>query len=92
MRVRVNWNKCLIIKKSGKLIFKTSIDDIPTILSETKLQEIGKINPNEEKLIELRFLPLKIGFNNLPPFYLKDKTSSKKFFFVHTNKININEN
>ena len=57
-----------------------------------KLLDVGKINPNEEKLVELRFLPLKIGFDNLPSFYLKDKFTKRKFFFVHTNKMNIKEN
>jgi hypothetical protein len=65
---------------------------MPTILSETRSKTIGKINPNEEKHIDLRFLPLKNGFNNLAPFTIKDYSSVKKFYVVYTNKIYINEN
>lgn len=69
-----------------------SIDQIPSILSETKIKNIGIINPNEEKLIDLRFLPLKNGFNSLSSFNILDKNTSKRFFVVHTNKIYVREN
>jgi len=65
---------------------------MPTILSETKLKNIGIVNPNEEKVVDLRFLPLKNGFINLSAFTISDKNSSKKFFVVHTNKIYVKEN
>jgi hypothetical protein len=64
---------------------------IPSMLSETKSKDIGVINPSEEKIIDLRFLPLKNGFNNLSNMFVYDKNSNKKFFVVHTNKIYIKE-
>jgi hypothetical protein len=67
------------------------IDEIPAVLSETKSKNVGVINPNEEKIIELRFLPLKNGFNVLPPFGITDKNSMKKFYIVHTNKIYVTD-
>jgi hypothetical protein len=64
---------------------------MPTILSETRSKIIGKINPNEDKHVDLRFLPLKNGFNRLAPFTIRDNNSNKTFFVIYPNKIYIEE-
>jgi hypothetical protein len=62
-------------------------DEIPSILSETKNKVIGMINPNEEKVVDIRFLAVKKGFHSLTSFSLIERLSGKKFYFVYTNKI-----
>jgi hypothetical protein len=64
---------------------------MPNIISETKAKEIGVINSKEEKIIELRFLPLKNGFNNLPNFKLIDTSADRRFLIVFPNKIYVEE-
>jgi len=60
---------------------------MPNVISETKRKEIGVINSNDEKIIELRFLPLKNGFNNLPNFKLIDSILDRRFLIVFPYKI-----
>lgn len=64
---------------------------MPNIISETKTREIGVINSKEEKIIELRFLPLKNGFNNLPNFKLIDSTHDRRYLIVFPYKIHVRE-
>ena len=57
-----------------------------------KSKYIGILNPNEEKIIDMKFLTLKNGFKSFPSFSIFDKNSNKKFFIVHTGKIYVIEN
>ena len=68
-----------------------SFEKIPSVLSENKIKNVGNINPNEEKIIDLRFLPLKNGFINLSSFNIIDKLTKKRFFIVHTHKVYVKE-
>jgi hypothetical protein len=64
---------------------------MPNIISETKAKEIGVINPKDEKIIDLRFLPLKNGFNTLPNFKLIDNAADRRYLLVCPSKIYVRE-
>lgn len=64
---------------------------MPKIISETKTKEIGVINALDEKIIDLKFLPLKNGFNNLPNFKLIDSAADRRYLLVCPNKIFVKE-
>ena len=64
---------------------------MPNIISETKAKEIGVINPKDEKIIDLRFLALKNGFNTLPNIKLIDKIADRRYLLVCPNKIFVRE-
>lgn len=72
-------------------MFIFSNDEMPSIISETKAKEIGAINSKEEKIIVLRFLPLKNGFNTLPNFKLIDNAADRCYLLVCPCKIYVNE-
>jgi len=69
------------------LFYYYSGDQISSILSETKGKVIGVLNVNEEKLLELRFLAIKNGFNSLGVMTITDQFSRIKFQIIHPNKI-----
>lgn len=64
---------------------------MPNIISETKTKELGSINPGEEKIVDLRFLPLQNGFNALPNFKLIDAEADRRFLIVSPTKIFVKE-
>jgi len=64
---------------------------MPNIISETKTKEIGVINAQDEKIIDLKFLPLKNGFNNLPNLKLIDFAADRRYLLVCPNKIFVKE-
>ena len=64
---------------------------MPNIISETKTREIGVINPKDEKIIDLRFLPLKNGFNELPHFKLIDNAADRRYLVVCPSKIYVKD-
>ena len=64
-----------------------NIENIPSIISQTKVQLFGLFNCNEEKIFNLRFLALKKGFTQLPNFAITDLITQRRFFIMHTNKI-----
>jgi hypothetical protein len=68
-----------------------NIENIPSIISQTKLQSFGLFNCNEDKIFNLRFLALKKGFNQLPNFSIIDYDSKRKFQIEQTNKIFVKE-
>lgn len=69
-----------------------TVENMPSIISQTKMQNFGLFNCNEDKVFSLTFLPLKNGFNKLPNFSIFDSISGKKFYIAPTNKIFIKKN
>lgn len=67
-------------------------DNIPSVLSEVKLYQIGTLNHKETTELTLRFLPTKVGFTTLPPFQISDLLSGRIYFIANTNKIYVHEN
>lgn len=68
-----------------------AVENIPSIISQTKVQHFGLFNCNEDKIFILKFLPLKNGFNQLPNFSITDSVSGKRFFIAPSNKIFVKE-
>lgn len=66
--------------------------NVPHLLSQIQKQYYGIVNKNEHKDITLRFLPLTIGFINLPNITIADNISNKKFHLVTNNKLLISNN
>ena len=68
-----------------------NIENIPSIISQTKLQSFGLFNCNEDKIFNLRFLALKKGFTQLPNFSIIEYDTKRKFQIEQTNKIFVKE-
>lgn len=69
-----------------------NIEPMPAIISSTKFETLGMFNCNEDKLIDLNFLAIKLGVTKLPNFAITDTLSNRRFYFVPSNKIIIQEN
>ena len=67
------------------------IENVQSILSQTKVEQFGLINCDDEKNFGLKFLPDVKGFCYLPNLSLIDIYSNKKFFIVQNNKIFVEE-
>lgn len=67
------------------------IENVPSILSQTKVEQFGLINCDDEKKFKLKFLPCVKGFCYLPNLTLIDIYSNKKFYIVQNNKIFVEE-
>ena len=65
------------------------IENVPSILSQTKVEQFGLINCDDEKNFKLKFLPNVKGFCYLPNLTLIDIYSNKKFFIVQNIIINL---
>ncbi len=68
-----------------------NIENVPSILSQTKIEHFGIIDCGDEKLLSLKFLPLIQGYCYLPNLTLIDIYSDRKFYIVHTHKIYVEE-
>ena len=60
------------------------------IISEIKYKNIGILKCNENKIFNLKFLPLNKGYAILPNLKFIDKISGKIFLIIYYNKIYIN--
>ena len=70
---------------------KKNIENVPSILSQTKIDHFGLIDCGDEKIFSLKFLPLIQGFSYLPNLTLIDIYSDRKFYIVQSNKIFVEE-
>ena len=68
-----------------------NIENVPSILSQTKIEHFGIIDCGDEKLLSLKFLPLIQGYCYLPNLTFIDIYSDRKFYIVHTHKIYVEE-
>ena len=68
-----------------------TIENVPSILSQTKIEHLGLIDCDDEKLFKFKFLPLIQGYCYLPNLTLIDIYSERKFYIVQTNKIFVEE-
>ena len=64
-----------------------NIENVPCILSQTKIEHLGLLDCDDEKIYNLKFLPLIQGYCYLPNLTLIDIYSERKFYIVQTNKI-----
>ena len=69
-----------------------NLEYMPALISEIKFQSLGMFNCNEDKIFNLRFLPTKLGFTQMPNFAITDTFSNRRFYIVQNNKIFIKEN
>ena len=76
-------------KDAPKAILNKSknIENVPSILSQTKIEHLGLIDCGDEKIFTLNFLPLVQGYCYLPNLTLIDIYSERKFYIVQSNKI-----
>ena len=89
VEIKDNENKeTPIILKNKK---QKNIENVPSILSQTKAEQFGLINCDEEKVFKLKFMPYIKGFCYLPNLTLIDIYSNKKFYIVQNNKIYVEE-
>lgn len=68
-----------------------NIENVPSILSQTKIEHFGLIDCGDEKIFSLKFLPLIYGYCYLPNLTLIDIYSERKFYIVQSNKIFVEE-
>ena len=71
---------------------KKIIENVPSILSQTKIEHFGLIDCGDEKVYQLKFLPYIKGYCYLPNLTLVDIYSDKSFYIVQNNKLYIEEN
>ena len=66
---------------------KKIIENVPSILSQTKIEHFGLIDCGDEKVYQLKFLPYIKGYCYLPNLTFIDIYSERKFYFIQSNKI-----
>lgn len=66
---------------------KKNIENVPSILSQTKIEHLGLVDCGDEKIFNFKFLPLINGYCYLPNLTLIDIYSERKFYFIQSNKI-----
>ena len=71
---------------------KKIIENVPSILSQTKIEHFGLIDCGDEKVFQLKFLPYIKGYCYLPNLTLVDIYSDKSFYIVQNNKLYVEEN
>ena len=89
IQIKDNENKETPIDLKNKK--QKDIENVQSILSQTKVEQFGLINCDDEKNFKLKFLPNVKGFCYLPNLTLIDIYSNKKFFIVQNNKIFVEE-
>ena len=80
--------------KEANIAFKNKnkiIENVPSILSQTKIEHFGLIDCGDEKIYQLKFLPYIKGYCYIPNLTLIDIYSDKQFFIVQNNKIYVEE-
>lgn len=71
---------------------KTECDDyFPELISEHKIYEIGKLEPNEEKEVIVNMIPLKSGIVPLQDIYIVNKITNNKCGITNKERIEIRE-
>ena len=88
IQIKDDENKDSPIANSSK---NKTIENVPSILSQTKIEHFGLIDCGNEQIFTLKFLPLIQGYCFLPNLTLIDIYSERKFYFVQTNKIFVEE-
>ena len=81
--------------KDTNLDFKSNtkiVESVPSILSQTKIEHLGLIDCDDEKIYNLKFLPYIKGYCYLPNITLTDIYSDRQFYIVQSNKIFVKEN
>ena len=68
------------------------IENVQSILSQTKIEHLGLIDCDDEKVHKLIFLPYVKGYCYLPNLTLFDIYSERKFYVVQNNRIFVEEN
>lgn len=66
---------------------KKNIENVPSILSQTKIEHLGLVDCGDEKIFYFKFLPLINGYCYLPNLTLIDIYSERKFYMIQSNKI-----
>ena len=87
VQIKDNENKEIPAKNKKQ----KNIENVQSILSQTKVEQFGLINSGDEKIFKLKFLPNVKGFYYLPNLTLIDIYSNKKFYVVQNNKIFVEE-
>lgn len=82
-----NMNLYIEMKETDLEEDHPNIENLPNVIAQTKFQNVGQFNCNEDKIVMLKFLPCKIGVTHLPNFAIIDAVSDRRFFIVHNNKI-----
>ena len=88
IQIKDDENKDSPIATSSK---NKTIENVPSILSQTKIEHFGLIDCGDEKIFTLKFLPLIKGYCYMPNLTLIDIYSERKFYFVQSNKIFVEE-
>ena len=81
--------------KDTNLDFKSNtkiVESVPSIISQTKIEHLGLIDCDDEKIYNLKFLPYIKGYCYLPNITLTDIYSDRQFYIVQSNKIFVKEN
>ena len=86
-RFNNSYEEYSIVKNSNKKIS----DNLPDIFPEKKIYDI-ELNENEyEKMIEIRYMPIRKEYIGFPPFEIFDNNLQKIYLVFFTNKIYVNQ-
>ena len=88
IQIKDNENQDAPISASSK---NKNVENVPNIISQTKIEHFGLIDCGDEKIFSLKFLPLIQGYCYLPNLTLIDIYSERKFYIVQSNKIYVEE-
>jgi len=65
---------------------------IPSMLSEYRYKKIGDVEPHQNRLVEVNFLPVKDGFNDLPSIAFVDRANEMVYSSISSNRIYVFSN
>ena len=82
-----NLNKNLLNRESKSVVG----DGLPDIFPEKKMIEVEMKENETSKIIEMRYIPIRTEYIELPPFEIFDCLLNKIYFVFFTNKIYVNE-
>ena len=77
-----------IIEKGNKALVG---DGLPDILPEKKIIEIKMEENESSKIVEMRYIPVRTEYIELPPFEIFDFQLNKMYFVFFTNKVYVNQ-
>ena len=80
--IQVKDNEVNEINSNSKVI-----ENVPAILSRTKIEHLGVIESNDEKSFIFNFLPLTLDYCLLPNFLITDFFSDKQFCLIQKYQI-----
>ncbi len=92
LRFKNSYNEFVLDKNLINIENKSNVGDgLPDIFPEKKSIEVEMKENEFSKTIEMRYIPVRTEYVELPPFEIYDCILNKKYFVFFTNKIYVND-